>query len=100
MSDLCLVLSIPPSVEEKLLDLLLMSSGATVFTSTATAAHGLALGTMSQTEQVMGRAHATEIRVVLPEAEKTALLEHIRRQFAGTGLRYWVMPVIDAGEIA
>ncbi|PIX96945.1 MAG: hypothetical protein CO126_06950 [Hydrogenophilales bacterium CG_4_9_14_3_um_filter_63_34] len=36
----------------------------------------------------------------VPAADKTALLEVLRRQFAGAGLRYWVTPVIEAGEIA
>ncbi len=44
MSELCLTLVCPPEVEEKLLDLLLLWPGATIFTSTATAAHGLASG--------------------------------------------------------
>jgi len=87
-------------VEEKLLDVLLMLPNTTVFTSTPTAAHGLAVGKLSQTEQVMGRAHATEIQVIFAAADKAALLETIRRQFAGTGLRYWVTPVVEAGEIA
>lgn len=38
MSELCLTLVCPPEVEEKLLDLLLLWPGATIFASTATAA--------------------------------------------------------------
>lgn len=100
MSELCLTLVCPPAVEEKLLDLLLLSPNATVFTSTATAAHGLAHEYLDQTEQVLGRARATEIQVIFAAADKAALLEAIRRQFAGAGLRYWVTTVVEAGEIA
>lgn len=100
MSELCLTLVCPPAVEEKLLDLLLLSPNATVFTSTATAAHGLAHEYLDQTEQVLGRARATEIQVIFAAADKAALLEAIRRQFAGAGLRYWVTTVAEAGEIA
>ena len=100
MSELCLTLLCPPAIEEKLLDLLLVSPMATVFTSTATAAHGLPVGNLSQTEQVLGRAHATQVQVILAAADKTTLLENIRRQFAGTGLRFWVTTVVEAGEIA
>ena len=42
MSELCLTLLCPPAIEEKLLDLLLLSPNATVFTSAPIAAHGLA----------------------------------------------------------
>lgn len=101
MSDLCLTLLCPPQVEEKLLDLLLMSPNiATVFTSTATAAHGLPHETLDQTEQVLGRARATEVKVVFAATDKVALLDNIRCQFAGAGLRYWVTTVVEAGEIA
>ena len=100
MSDLCLTLLCPPAIEEKLLDLLLLSPAVTVFTSTRTAAHGLIARNLSQTEQVMGRAHATEIKVIVAAANQATLLEYIRRQFAGTGLRFWLTAVIDAGEIA
>ena len=100
MSELCLTLLCPPAVEEKLLDLLLLSPHATVFTSAPIAAHGLAVGKLSQTEQVQGRARATEVQVIFAEVDKTTLLEHIRQQFGGTGLRYWVTTVVEAGEIA
>lgn len=99
MPELCLTLLCPPAIEEKLLDLLVLLPNTTVFTSTPTAAHGKLVWSLSQSEQVMGRAHATEIKVIFAEADKTALLDAIRRQFAGSGLRYWVTTVIEAGEI-
>lgn len=100
MSELCLTLLCPPAVEEKLLDLLLMLPNTTVFTSTATAAHGLAHEYLDQTEQVLGRARATEVQVIFAAADKAALLEALRQQFSGAGLRYWVTTVVEAGEIA
>lgn len=100
MSELCLTLICPPAVEEKLLDLLLLSPNVTVFTSAATAAHGMAHDNLDQTEQVLGRARATEIQVIVAAADKAALLEAIRQQFSGAGLRYWVTTVAEAGEIA
>lgn len=100
MSELCLTVLCPPAVEEKLLDLLLLSPNAAVFTSAPTAAHGLAFGSLNQTEQVLGRAFATQVQVVIPATDKEALLGDIHRQFAGAGLRYWIMPVVEVGEIA
>ena len=100
MPELCLTLLCPPAIEEKLLDLLLMSPNATVFTSTATAAHGLPAGTLSQSEQVLGRAHAIQVQVVFAAADKAVLLDQIRLQFAGAGLRYWLTDVVEAGEVA
>lgn len=100
MSELCLNILCPLVLEEKLLDLLLMSPNAEVFTSTPTAAHGLAFGQLSQSEQVLGRVLATQIQVVLSEADKDALLKIIQQQFAGVGLRYWITPVIESGRFS
>ena len=99
MSELCLTLLCPPAVEEKLLDLLLLSPAVTFSTSRATAAHGLAHENLDQTEQVLGRACATEVQVIVAVAGKIALLDAIRQEFAGTGLRYWVTTIVETGEI-
>ena len=80
-------------------DLLLLLPAAAVFTSAPTAAHGLAFGGLNPTEQVLGRAFATQVQVIIPLADKPALLGSIRAQFAGAGLRYWITPVIEAGEV-
>jgi hypothetical protein len=100
MSELCLTLICPPAVEEKMLDLLLLSPKVTFFTSTATAAHGMAHEGLDQTEQVLGRARATKIQVIFAAADKAALLDAIRQQFSGAGLRYWMTAVAETGEIA
>lgn len=100
MPELCLNLLCPASLEEKLLDLLLMHRGLDVFTSTRTAAHGLDFGALSANEQVLGRAHAIHVQVLLPERQRDALLDAVRREFGGAGLRYWIGPVTDAGDIA
>ena len=100
MSELCLTLLCPPQAEERLLDLLLMLPNTTDFTSTPTAAHGLTHENMDQTEQVLGRARATEVEVIFAADDKAALLDALRQQFVGAGLRYWITPVIESGEIA
>ena len=98
MSDLCLTLLCPPAVEEKLLDLLLLSPHVSVFTSAATAAHGLAANGLSQTEQVLGRSFTTQVQVIIGSTEKDALLAAIQAQLAGAGGRYWDTPVVEAGD--
>lgn len=100
MTDFCLTILCPSAVEEKLLDLLLMTVNLKMFTSTPTAAHGLHTDSFSQSEQVLGRAFATQVQVLLAEEDKQALLENMHAQFAGAGLRYWLTTVVEAGEIA
>ena len=98
MSELCITLLCLPAVEEKLLDLLLMSH-VRVFTSTVTAEHGLDPHHLDQMEQVLGRAQATQIQAIISASEKTALLTTLHQQFSGAGLRYWITPVLEAGII-
>ena len=98
MAELCLTLLCPSAVEEKLLDVLLILPSVTVFTSTPTAAHGLHAARLSQNEQVLGRAFLTQVKVIFAEADRETLFATIQNQFAGAGLRYWLTPVIGAGE--
>lgn len=100
MNDCCLTLLCPPLDEEKLLDLLLMFAHSAVFTSAPVAAHGVSVGRLSASEQVLGRARATQVQVLLPVAAKDVLLASIRAQFAGVGVRYWVTPLLEMEAIA
>lgn len=98
--DYCLTLICPPTVEEKLLDLLLAHAGSEVFTSTPTHSHGITQGQLSATEQVMGRSRAMQVNVLLTAAELERLCELLQREFAGTGVRYWAVPLAFEGEFA
>lgn len=99
MSNFCLVLVCPPAIEEKLLDTLLVTAGDEVFTSTPTFSHGTAHGDMANLEQVMGRARSVRVEILVTEEEMAKLLEALRTSLAGTGLRYWALPLAAEGEI-
>ena len=99
MSDISLTLLCPVSLEEKLLDTLLMNTHVKLFTSLPIAAHGLSFGTLNTQEQVLGRAMATQVQVLLPLTAKETVLEALRQEFAGTGLRYWMVSVVETGVI-
>ena len=100
MSDFCLVMIGSPAIEEKLLDVLLSAVGNEVFTSTPSFSHGTAHGRLSSVEQVMGRSRSVQVQIVVSEVEMGKLLQLLRESFAGTGLRYWAMPIAAQGEIA
>ena len=97
--ELCLVMVAPPEIEEKLLDVLLAAVGNEVFTSTPIFSHGTAQGRLSSVEQVMGRSRSVQVQIIVTEAEMATLLQLLRESFAGTGLRYWAMPLAGLGEI-
>ena len=99
MPSHCLTLVSPPEIEEKLLDTLLEVAGNEVFTSTPTFSHGTAHGRLSSTEQVMGRSRSVQVQILVKHDELDQLLAALRTGFAGTGLRYWVTSLTQAGEI-
>lgn len=99
MPEVCINFICSPPIAPKLLDLLLMSPATITFTSKPTSAHGLPPNRLNESEQVLGRAEAVEIKVLTDAAGKAALIEEIHRNFAGTGLRYWVAAVLEAGEL-
>lgn len=100
MADFCLTLICPPTVEEKLLDVLLANAGSEVFTSTPTHSHGSGQQRLSATEQVMGRSRAVQVQILLTATELAQMLTRLRADFAGAGLRYWVCPLSAEGEVA
>ncbi len=99
-SRYCLTLICPPTVEEKLLDVLLVQAGGEVFTSTSTHSHGSGQQRLSATEKVMGRSRAMQINVLLTTEEFGQLRDLLQRDFAGTGVRYWATPLAFEGEFS
>ncbi|MHB1123179.1 MAG: DUF3240 family protein [Ramlibacter sp.] len=103
MSDanrkLCLTLLAAPSVEEKLLDVLLDAVGEEVFTSVPTFSHGTSHGRFSNVEQVLGRSAAVQVQILVSEEEMNDLLRRLSEEFRGTGLRYWASALAAEGEI-
>jgi hypothetical protein len=67
--------------------------------SIRTAAHGLSVGALSANEQVLGHTLTTQVQVFLRTADKEAVLQAVRAEFRGAGLRYWITPVIEAGSL-
>ena len=49
---------------------------------------------------MLGWARTVEVRALIDSAETAPLLATLREQFAGVGIRYWTMPVLESGDIA
>ena len=108
MSLVCLSLLGSPALEEKLLDQLLRSPHDLTFTSHSCASHGghsqdghggHIHGGLDASEQVLGRARAVLVQVLVPEALARQLLQDLEALFSGSGLRYWLTPVIEEGQL-
>ncbi|AIN58487.1 DUF3240 family protein [Pseudomonas putida] len=98
MPDIWLTLLCTPSLEEKIIDHLLVSVGTRIFTSATVAAHGLSTDALNPVERVMGRARAVQIQLVVEQQHLEPLLDSLRQEFPNTGVRYWTVRVSEFGE--
>lgn len=99
MADLCLTIVFPPSVEEKLLDALLETPGAEVFTSAQVHCHGSGHGPTSAAEQVMGRRRGVQVQVVLATEALDRVVALLNTDFRGTSIRYWATTLVAEGAL-
>ncbi|MCG2585632.1 DUF3240 family protein [Massilia sp. TS11] len=100
MNELCLTLLCPPAVEEKVLDLLLLTPEVTSYTSNPTSAHGIAPDNLDESEQVLGRARATLVLAVFGADAQASLLARLAAELRGSGVRYWITPILASGGFA
>lgn len=100
MAELCLKILCPPALVEQVLDTLLTMPEIAFFTSSAASAHGLEHSTLSATEQVLGMARMTLIEAMLWLANRDQILARLRTELSGTGLKYWISPVLEEGEFS
>ncbi len=91
--------NVPPRIESMVVDRLLLLESTRGFSSFPVSAHDNLNQGLSVGEQVTGRQKKIRFQIYVPEAELAVLLEHTRQQFAGAGIEYWVLPVIDNGVI-
>jgi hypothetical protein len=54
---------------------------------------------LSLAEQVTGRQKRIRFQMYVPVQKLPELLEQLRHEFSGSGIQYWVLPVIENGVI-
>lgn len=92
-------INVPISLEEAMVDCLLAFENAQGFSSYPVYAHDNLHETLSLAEQVSGRQKKIGFQLYIEHSALSKLLEHLKAEFSGAGLRYWVMPIIEQGEI-
>lgn len=98
MSDILMTLLSPLALEERVLNTLRQADGIGFLSSTPSALHGLPADTLTQSEQVLGHAKATEIQLLVSDTQISALIDGLRKEFTGSGLRYWATSLLYSGE--
>jgi len=98
-TEYLVTLNIPPSLEELMVDSLLLLESEHGFSSFPVNAHHHVNKGLSLAEQVTGRQKRIRFQMYVPVEELPSLLEQLRQDFSGSGIQYWVLPVIENGVI-
>ncbi|MEI6068014.1 MAG: DUF3240 family protein [Methylococcaceae bacterium] len=98
-TEYLVTINIPPGLEEMMVDNLLMFEEDHGFSSFPVNAHHHINKGLSLAEQVTGRQKRIRFQMYVPVEELPRLLEQLRRDFSGSGIQYWVLPVIENGVI-
>lgn len=100
MSDTCLFnLVVTPEVEDAVTDWLLEREEVAGFSSHPIAGHGSSVHAMSLAEQVAGKRRQILFQLYLPLAQAHAVLAAIKQDFTGSGMHFWLLPVLDSGHV-
>ena len=90
---------VPPSLEDAVADCLLGISAGNGFVSFAVNAHDFNLQGMSLAEQVVGCKRKIRMQISVDSDGVAVVLNRLKSEFSGSGLIYWVTPVIGYGRI-
>ena len=94
-----LTLNVPVSLEEALVDCLLTLESKHGFSAFPVYAHDHKNIGLSLAEQVSGRQKKMRFQMYVPEQQLQQLLDKLKKNFKGAGILYWVLPVIEYGNI-
>ncbi|GAB6140325.1 hypothetical protein JCM14076_10540 [Methylosoma difficile] len=92
-----LTLNIPQSLEESMVDCLLQLESELGFSSFPVNVHHHQNRGLSIAEQVTGRQKRVRFQINVSAKDLPELVASIKADFAGSGIRYWVLPIVEHG---
>ena len=92
-------LNVPLILEELMTDCLLTFESEHGFSSLPINAHDHRHQNLSLAEQVSGRQKKVRFQMYINQQDLSLLLNKLKTEFSGSGIQYWVLPVIDTGYI-
>lgn len=99
MSECLLTLIVTPAIENAVVDWLLERNDIAGFTSAPISGHGSSLNALSTAEQVAGRQRQVQFQLHLSEATAHKIITDASRDFHGSGMHYWLVPVLASGHL-
>lgn len=97
--EFLITLNVPPSLEEAIVDCLLTFEAEHGFSSFPLSAHDHKNEGLSLAEQVAGRQSKIRFQMYLAKQDLSSLVNRLETDFSGSGIQYWVLPVIKKGVI-
>lgn len=97
--EFLVTLNVPPALEEVIVDCLLTFEFEHGFSSLGVNAHDHKNEGLSLAEQVSGRQKRVRFQMYIAQQHLALLLARLKAEFSGSGLHYWVLPVIESGYI-
>jgi len=94
-----LSLIVVPDIEDVIVDWLLERDEVGGFTSYPVNGHGASVHAMSVAEQVAGRRRQVLFQTHLPQSQAERLVAELKRDFAGSGMHYWIVPLGACGHL-
>jgi len=99
MTNCLLNLIVSPQIEDAVVEWLLERDDVPGFSSLLVSGHGSSEHSMTLAEQVAGRSRRVMFLIQLSYDTAGAVLADLRKSFRGSGLHYWLMPVLEAGRL-
>ncbi len=101
MTDICLLnLVVTPAIEDNLSDWLLAREDVAGFSSHIISGHGSSEHSMSLGEQVSGRKKQVLFQLHLSCKGAETLVDQVKTDFKGSGMHFWLLPVLASGHVA
>ena len=98
-NEFLVTLNVPPSLEEAVVDSLLLLETEHGFSSFPVNAHHHVNKGLSLSEQVTGRQKRIRFQLYVSVEKLPDLVVKLREDFAVSGIQYWVLPVVENGVI-
>jgi len=99
MNQTLLTLVCPPSIERVVVDWLLEQSEIAGFTSSEAYGHGGDPEKLNVIEQVEGRKKQVIFYVHMELEYAHTSIQRLKEDLKGTGIHYWLVPMLDVGQI-
>lgn len=97
--DFLVTIHVPAILEEAVIDCLLALELADGFSSLAVNGHVCEHQGLSIAEKVAGRKKQIRFQMNVREQQLNALIVKLKQCFPGSGMHYWVVPVLESGTL-